>query len=87
MHFSYKTVVEQNLFTVRASLSERGSDAAICRYSDWSSCSYFCGDPIVETRFKSLVEVVPKGEAAQCQILQETCATACTGEDSLKARD
>ena len=37
----------------------------------------------METRFKSLVEVVPKGEAAQCAIPQEKCDTACTGEASM----
>ena len=63
------------------SVSERGSVAAECRWSDWSNCSYFCGDPRVETKFKSLVEVVPKGEAAQCAIPQEKCAVDCTGEE------
>ena len=67
------------------SVIEGGSVAAEtlpeCRWSDWSSCSYYCGDPRVETRFKSLVEVVPKGEAAQCEIPQEKCAVSCTGED------
>ena len=37
----------------------------------------------METRFKSLVEVVPKGEAAQCGMPQEKCDTACTGEASM----
>ena len=47
-----------------------------CRWSEWSSCSYYCGDPKVETSSKALVEVVPKGSAALCEIPQRPC-----GED------
>ena len=51
-----------------------------CRWSDWSSCSYYCGDPKVETRYKALVDVNPKGSRAMCAIPQEECGTiSCTG--------
>ena len=82
LNVAAQTAMYSNL-AFAGTVSERGSVAAKCRWSDWSSCSYYCGDPRVETRFKSLVEVVPKGEAAQCGMPQEKCDTACTGEASM----
>ena len=54
-----------------------------CRYSDWSSCSYYCGDPPVETRYQVLVEDT-KESRAMCPLLKEKpCETiACTGTNA-----
>ena len=52
-----------------------------CNWSDWSSCSYYCGgDPKIETKYKTLLDVRPKGSKALCKIPQQPCGTiACTG--------
>ena len=54
-----------------------------CHYSDWSSCSYYCEEQKVETRYKTLVEAIPKESRAMCPLRQEAeCGTiACTGNN------
>ena len=53
-----------------------------CHWSSWSSCSYYCGDPKVETKYRALVDAIPKNSRGMCPLLQEEpCgAIACTGE-------
>ena len=55
-----------------------------CHYSDWSSCSYYCGEQKVETRYKTLVEAIPKELRAMCPLNTEAeCGTiACTGNNA-----
>ena len=55
-----------------------------CRYSDWSSCSYYCGGPAVEKRYKTLVDASPKESRAMCPLPEEAeCGNiTCTGKNA-----
>ena len=55
-----------------------------CHYSDWSSCSYYCEEQKVETRYKTLVEAIPKESRARCPLRQEEeCGSIdCTGNNA-----
>ena len=50
-----------------------------CRYSDWSSCSYYCGDPRVEKRNKTLVYDTKESRAVCPPLKEEPCGDiTCT---------
>ena len=54
-----------------------------CHYSDWSSCSYYCGDPPVEKRYQTLVDASPKESRALCLPKEEPCGNIdCTGNNA-----
>ena len=59
------------------------SDKVECRYSDWSSCSYYCGEPKVETKNKTLVGDTKESNSV-CPLLEKLpCGTiACTGNNA-----
>ena len=66
-------------------LTVRGpSDKVDCRYSDWSSCSFYCGETPVEKRYKALVDASPKELRAMCPLSEEAeCGTlTCTGKNA-----
>ena len=54
-----------------------------CHYSDWSSCSYYCGEPKVETKNKTLVGDTKESNSV-CPLLEKLpCGTiACTGNNA-----
>jgi len=76
--------VGEDPLTVRES-SNNPSEVE-CSYSDWSSCSYYCGETKVETRYQTLVDDT-KESRAMCPLRQEEeCGTiACTGESTSRA--
>ena len=71
-----------DLLTVRGPTDN--SKKVECRYSDWSSCSYYCEESKVEKRYKTLVEAIPKESRAMCPLRQEEeCGTIdCTGNNA-----
>jgi len=75
-------MVEVGFLTLVLSLLHLGQARRVvdCHYSDWSSCSYYCGEPPVEKRYETLVEAIPKELRAMCPLNTEAkCGTiACT---------
>ena len=79
-HLNYTDYTD--LLTVRGPANN--SSKVDCHYSDWSSCSYYCEEQKVETRYKTLVEAIPKESRAMCPLLEEKpCGTIdCTGNNA-----
>ena len=83
-------MVEVGFLTLVLSLLHLGqASRVVCHYSDWSSCSYDCEEPKVETRYKTLVEAIPKELRAMCPLNQEAkCGTiACTGNNEQASKN
>ena len=77
----YKHLNYTDPLTVRGPANN--SSKVDCHYSDWSSCSYYCGEPKVETKYKTLVGDSNESRSA-CPLLEELpCETiACTGNSA-----
>ena len=84
-------MVEVGFLTLVLSLLHLGQASGVvdCHYSDWSSCSYYCEEPKVETRYKTLVEAIPKESRAMCPLRQEEeCGTIdCTGNNAQASKN
>ena len=51
-----------------------------CHYSNWTSCSYFCGDEKEEFSYRALLDDSPKARG-ECPIPKKPCneSVVCTG--------
>ena len=74
------TMREEEIRTVKAR-EVMTEETVNCTWSEWSSCSYFCGQPRVPTKQQVLVDVQPKSMKAMCQTPKENCSRSikCTG--------
>ena len=61
--------------------SEMTQESVNCTWSEWSSCSYYCGQPRVPSKQQVLVDAKPKSMKAMCQTPKENCSRSikCTG--------
>ena len=52
-----------------------------CHYSNWTSCSYFCGDEKEDYSYRALMDDTPKARA-ECPIPKKPCdeSVVCTGD-------
>ena len=52
-----------------------------CHYSNWTSCSYFCGDEKEKDSYRALLDDTPKARA-ECPIQKKPCdeSVNCTGD-------
>ena len=52
-----------------------------CHYSNWTSCSYFCGDEKEDYSYRALLDDTPKARA-ECPIPKKPCdeSVICTGD-------
>ena len=52
-----------------------------CHYSNWTSCSYFCGDEKEEYSYRALLDDTTKARA-ECRIPRKPCdeSVICTGD-------
>ena len=52
-----------------------------CHYSNWTSCSYFCGDEKEEFSYRALLDDTPKARG-ECPIPMKPCdeSVVCTGD-------
>ena len=51
--------------------------------NNWSSCSFYCGEPRVERRYKTLVNDTKESRAACPPLKDEPCGNiACTGDNA-----
>ena len=62
-------------------VTPRGAVEDKCHYSNWTSCSYFCGDKKEEFSYRALLDDTPKARA-ECPIPKKPCdeSVVCTGD-------
>ena len=62
-------------------VTPRGAVEDKCHYSNWTSCSYFCGDEKEEFSYRALLNDSPKARA-KCEIPKKPCdeSVVCTGD-------
>ena len=62
-------------------VTPRGAVEDKCHYSNWTSCSYFCGDEKEDYSYRALLDNSPKARA-ECPIPKKPCDESinCTGD-------
>ena len=78
---------ESKIFNGASYLSDPGNvtpTSAVedkCHYSNWTSCSYFCGDEKEKFTYRVLLDDSPKARA-ECPIPKKPCdeSVNCTGD-------
>ena len=62
-------------------VTPRGAVDDKCHYSNWTSCSYFCGDEKEEFSYRALLDDSPKARA-ECPMPEKPCdeSVVCTGD-------
>ena len=72
------TSSEKPAISRRESMTE---ESVTCTWSDWTSCSYYCGQTPVPTQQQVLVDAQPKSMKALCEIPEKNCSSSikCTG--------
>ena len=62
-------------------LTLKGAAQDKCHYSNWTSCSYLCGDEKEKFSYRALLDDTPKARA-ECPIPKKPCdeSVVCTGD-------